>query len=252
MKALFIMVLLLLSSGVYAEKLVSAVSPEFPDGLQAQYIKYIARELRTELKILEMPYARRVRELEQGTIDMMVGVSNFLPLDGTAVARLHTPYESLAISLYVAKDAPDIATVEALNHAIVAVTRHTSKVDIYAQIADENRVEVSSLQQKIELLLKGRVQAFFHVQESAELFIDDMTLREKIKRATLQPSQKFEQYIAINKHSWLWDHKDEIAEIVEKGVAEGTFLAIRTQYYARKEAENKTNVANRSKTNTNS
>ena len=76
----------IVSWGVYGNDVLrSAVSTNFPDGLHTQYLTYFADKLHVPSEIGTMPYARRLRSIDNGTLDIMVGVSTLLIHNGLVV-----------------------------------------------------------------------------------------------------------------------------------------------------------------------
>lgn len=233
-----VILILLLSVMPSAQALViqtikSAVSPEFPDGLHTAYIRYIAAQLNTQTDIALIPYARRLRELNRGGIDMMVGVSNSAPI-GDHVVRIDPPYESLSIAIFTRTDYPDkIDTMAALTKLSIAVTRSSSRQTILSQFDEHLIVEANDIEQKIDLLLKRRVDVFLHVKQSSLLKLEDLGLQDEIRLIDFQPPKDYEQHIAISRFSWLWDYRHQIENVIKRGITNGDFALIRRQYYAR-------------------
>lgn len=235
MRVSLMLLLMIFSVSSYSqEKIVSAVSTDFPDGLHTQILHYLAEQLHTQADISTMPYARRLLELDSGDLDLMVGVSNTAPI-GENVIRLQPAYESLSIAIFVlAGNENRFNTMESIQSHTIGVTRYTSRQTILGNMPKENIVPAHSLEQKIDLLLKHRVDSFLHVKQSTILTLEELELTNNIVLADYQPPKEYEQHIAINRNSWLWDHKDQIEKIIKNGIAKGDFAELRKRYYAQK------------------
>lgn len=229
----WLLLLLLLSGNTHAaNQLKSAVSGNFPNGLHAHFIKYISEQLNVEADITHMPYARRLIELDDGSIDMMVGVSDTAPI-GSNTILLRPAYDNLSIGLFVLAGNESLF-IEAgdLRKHLLSLTRHANSDAILSEIPAAHIVPARSLEQKIEMLLKGRIDGFLHVTQSTALRLMELGYTNNITQADYQPPEVYQQYIAINNHSWLYAHKAELEAIIANGVATGAFQTIRHNYYA--------------------
>lgn len=216
------------------EKIVSAVSTDFPEGLHTQIVHYLAEHLNADTDISLMPYARRLIELDSGDLNLMVGVSNTAPI-GEHVIRLLPAYESLSIAIFVlAGREHEFNTMQAIQQHSIAITRYSSRQTILSSMAEENIVPARSLEQKIDMLLKHRVDSFLHVKQSTVLVLEQLGMTDNIVLADFQPPKEYEQHIAINKDSWLYAHKDKLENIIKAGIANGDFAELRKRYYAQK------------------
>ena len=229
----WLLLLLLLSGNTHAaNQLKSAVSGNFPNGLHAHFIKYISEQLNVEADITHMPYARRLIELDDGSIDMMVGVSDTAPI-GSNTILLRPAYDNLSIGLFVLAGNESLFTeADDLRKHLLSLTRHANSDAILSEIPAAHIVPARSLEQKIEMLLKGRIDGFLHVTQSTALRLMELGYTNNITQADYQPPEVYQQYIAINNHSWLYAHKAELEAIIANGVATGAFQTIRHNYYA--------------------
>lgn len=218
-----------------APTLSSAVSGNFPDGLHARYIQYFSEQLGAQADIVLMPYARRLIELDDGTIDLMVGVSETAPV-GAQTVLLQPAYDSLEIGIFVlAGNESNFTVADDLRKRLLSLTRHANSDAIIDNIPAEHIVPARSLEQKIDMLLKGRIDGFLHVAQSTSRKLNELGLTQKIVPATYQPPQSYRQYVAINTSSWLYDSKEELERIIRLGLANGDFNRIRQRYYADQE-----------------
>ena len=61
------------------EKIIkAAVAEGFIDGLHSKYLKYIADKLSLPISTTTIPFARRLKEIELGRLDIIVGLQNWL------------------------------------------------------------------------------------------------------------------------------------------------------------------------------
>ncbi|GGF61964.1 substrate-binding periplasmic protein [Alteromonas lipolytica] len=226
-------ILISLPASAAAPNLNSAVSGDFPEGLQTQFIRYLSAKLNAEAVISTMPYARRLIELDDGSLDLMVGVSTSAPIGGHTVL-IYPAYDSLQLGIYVLKgNENSINQAQDLRQHILSLTRYADSDAVLQDIPESHIVPARSLEQKIEMLLKGRLDAFIHVAPSTNLRLQQMGLATQIVPAAYQPSLELKQYVAVSKKSWLYQHIAKLESIISQGVANGDFAAIRREYYAK-------------------
>ena len=228
----YVLVSCLFSLNVLAKEVLhSSVSPEFPDGLHAKYLQYIADKMNMDLDIAPMPFARRIKELYNGKIDLMVGM-RWEKGDLDDIIYLHPSYEKLRQTFFVlAKDKDRFATPEDISKARVAVT-NTAKY--YPHIKRDKAipiVAVSTLRQKIELLLVGRIDSFIHYEDSTLPLIESMGLNDRVIVSLYQPNDYEEYFIAISRKSKLFHMKAAFEEVIRTAVDNNDFAKIRTEHY---------------------
>lgn len=213
------------------EVLHSSVAPEFPEGLHAKYLQYIADKMDMELDIAPMPFARRIKELYNGKIDLMVGM-RWEKGDIDDIIYLHPGYEKLRQTFFVlAKDKDRFASAAGMNTARVAVTNSAKYYPHIKRDSDIPIVAVSTLRQKIELLLVGRIDSFIHYEDSTLPLLESMGLKDRVIVALYQPNNYEEYHIAISRKSKLFHLKDDFEKVIRTAVANNDFAKIRSEHY---------------------
>jgi len=209
----------------------SSVSPEFPSGLHAKYLSYIAQKLDVQLEIYPMPFARRLASLKDGTINLMVGLKrNHAEQD---FEFLNPRYEALRASYFVRFDSQHLASPETKLYELVAGYSIDEKQMLqWAHDTFKDVVTVTSLEQKIRLLAKGRIDTFVHFESSAKYKIRLLGLENKIVAAAYQPGETLSYHFAINSQSELYSLKAKIEKIIALGVENGDFAKIRYDHEA--------------------
>ncbi|MCC2617697.1 transporter substrate-binding domain-containing protein [Aestuariibacter halophilus] len=210
---------------------VSSVSPEFPDGLHARYLHFIAQQLDVELEIIPMPFARRLASLQSNEIDMMVGLRYRADLDETLIV-IQPGYERVGMTVYaLAEQAQWYQKRQDLLGKRVALTLTAHGYGAYNFGEGIKIIPVSRLQQKIDMLRLGRTDVFAHLTEATEKALLARNLQERIVATGYQPIPVLSFHVAIGKQSVLVPRVDELTAIVEKAVADGTFAALRDAHY---------------------
>ena len=209
----------------------SSVSPEFPNGLHLQYLNYIANKLGIDIDIQPMPFARRLKQLEIGKLDILVAVIKRNDTNSNLV-YLTPSYEQLASSFFILKNQKHkLSSVDDIQNLIIATTHNAKYFEEFQNLDEINKIPVTSLEQKIKLLQKGRVDTFLHYQSSTQSQLDRMNLSDHIVLADCQPSAYEDHYFVITKLSALYPYKQKLEQIIANGIAQGDFAEIRKNFY---------------------
>ncbi|MCV2883378.1 transporter substrate-binding domain-containing protein [Aestuariibacter sp. AA17] len=209
----------------------SAVSPEFPNGLHAKYVQYIASELKVPIHIQLIPFARRLRELDNGSLDILVGVSSLRKI-GPNTILIHPEYESLGMSLFVNKGNPaNIHSPDDIKNKAIAITRGSKISDVFPTLREADVIEVDTLEQKIAMVEKGRIDGFFHLKQATLKVLSDTNKTRSIILSPIEETHHYTLHVALNRHSSLFEHRHTLSQIIKTGVQRGDFEAIRKQHY---------------------
>ncbi|WP_100642655.1 substrate-binding periplasmic protein [Alteromonas facilis] len=234
-------VTIMATSYAHACRILSSVSPEFPNGLHAKYLDYIAKEAKCELDIFPMPFARRVASLRSGEINLMVGIKSLHKEVGFEF--LQPSYETLQSTYFVrAADFSKYTTKDSFRQANAALTIDNESMLTRAQDLFSAIVTVSNLEQKIRLLQIGRVDTFVHFESSAQYMIHQMGLQNELVPAAIQISQPLEYFVAIHTLSSLYESKDKLEAVIAEGVRKGDFIRLRREHEAILEQSTATSI----------
>ncbi len=213
----------------------SSISPEFPHGLHAKYLTLIATEMELELSIIPMPYARRILALRNGQIDIMVGFRERIDTNNEIV-YISPHYEELKTAIYVlAKNHHKYQSNEDLNGLTMGTTIGY-KPDIRSNLINSvglNLVRVTSLEQKIEMLLKERTDMFTHFEQSTLPMLKQKGLVDKVVLANIQFPFTTKYYVALSTKSDFFVHKEKLSKAINRLIQKGAFRAVRDAHYSR-------------------
>jgi polar amino acid transport system substrate-binding protein len=219
------------SNSVNANTLYSSVSPEFPDGLHVKYLQFIASKMNMELDIVPMPFARRVVALQSGKIDLMVGMQREDEAQDDII-YIYPGYEQLRHTFFVlASNKAQLTSFDDLLQLNIGVTIHAKYYQHFQQQEGLCLIAVSTLKQKIELLLKGRIDTFIHYQESTEPVIRQRQLENKVVMAPYQPTEYNEYYVTISEKSRLYPYQETLQKVIKAAVDNHDFIRIRAKHY---------------------
>ncbi|WP_340679299.1 ABC transporter substrate-binding protein [Paraglaciecola sp.] len=229
----FFLILLVAVSfnSVSANTLFSSVSPEFPNGLHVKYLQFIASKMNMELDIVPMPFARRVVALQSGQIDLMVGMQREKDTQDDII-YIYPGYEQLRHTFFVlASNQTELTNFDDLLQLNIGVTIHAKYYQHFQQQEGLHLIAVSTLKQKIELLLKGRIDTFIHYQQSTEPLLKQMQLENRVVIAPYQPTEYNEYYVTISLKSRLYPYQETLQKVIKEAVDNHDFIRIREKHY---------------------
>lgn len=225
---LFITLLFSTTSTLALPVVRASVSPDFPNGLHSKYLTYLCKQLDVELSIEPMPLARRLKELRKGNLDLLV----LSRMDSRDLIYLQPAYESLRTGLFVRLDdqqkLSDFASMQTFKVGYSIGTKLFPRFD---QDTGLQKVAVSSLQQKILLLEKGRIDAFLQAVQSTQQQLIKMDKHTEIVKARWQPQYQRDYHFVISEKSELYAHRQRVITIIKQALTTGQFAKIRQQYY---------------------
>jgi polar amino acid transport system substrate-binding protein len=113
----------------------------------------------------------------------------------------------------------------------IGVTRHAKYSEKFSEQEGFVLVNISTLEQKIKLLMKNRIDTFIHYQESTLPVLVEMGLQNDIIPANFQPIEYYSYYAAITKKSRLFPHIKKLQTVIRQGIKNKDFAYIRRQHY---------------------
>ena len=223
-----VLVLITLPSSYAKEVFIASVSPEFTEGLHARYFNYLSDKLGVAIKIKPMPLARRIKELEKGSIDLIILTHR----DADELVFLPS-YIRLRQQLFVRyHDKDRFNDYNSLSGVAIANSIDSKISKQYDDNIDINKVTVSALKQKILLLDRQRIDGFFHTRPSANKKIDEMNLSDRIVESTWQPAKELKPlHFVTSKQSSLLKYRAQLSQVIIDGKNNGDFDKIRENYY---------------------
>ena len=235
MLRLIALLLLVFSSLLLADTrfaIRSAVSPEFPEGLHYKYLRYIAETMDMSLDVVPMSFSRRVRALREGELDLLVGLQGVGEHQQKDIIYIYPHYQELSSAFFVrTNEKHKLNRYQDLTSFNIAVTSKVSYFDDFDHDNALAKVVVDSLQQKVKLLVNGRVDTFIHNRDSTEAILKALGLTGKVALANYQPSDKRQYFFAIGQDSRLLPHLRQLIQVVKQGTENGVFKNIRRQHY---------------------
>ncbi len=210
----------------------AAVAEEFKDGLHSKYLKYVAEKLNVELELSTMPFARRLLQIKSGQLDLIVGVQKTEARQDEFI-YISPHYESLSYGIFTLKEnRQNISSYQDLQGKYIGINRHSKYFHAFDSDDVMHKFQASGVLQNVELLLRKRIDAFMHYEESTLPLLAKIGEKNTIVKTLYQPNNETRHYLAISSHSSLKTRISELEQIVQAAINNKDLLAIRLKHYA--------------------
>lgn len=200
------------------------IEPPFSDIVDGKFIgenidiaNALAAKTNKKAQFIYCPPARCFALLQTGQADMMIAVrktavrENFLLYLEPAIKIQHLP-----LRFYIrANNKISLKSYEDLQPLKVGVLRGVSYFDKFDHDTQLTKIPLSSYQQLISMLLKGRIDTFLEREESITPWVDQEVYKSQIKLATFSYDNSVGSYIAMAKKSPLSSEISQFSQALQ-------------------------------------
>lgn len=209
-------------------KVAVFIEPPFVDFVEDQFVgrnieivKSLSKSLDFTPVFLRCPFARCLTMVKQGQADMILGLKKSAEREKDLIFLnpphmvQHDPLRFFTLS----SKKMVINSFDDLTILTVGILRGASYFDLFDENKVITKVELTSREQLVNLLLRGRIDTFLEREESILPLMSLEEYREKFSLANYQYNQAVNSYIAISKHSDIKIHAKALSEQLNKLVA---------------------------------
>jgi len=205
----------------------SGVSGSYKNGLQQQYLQYLAKGINAHLQVTYASFPRRLHMLKIGAIDLMVGLS-YTPERAEHIYYIRPHYFDNPLALFMVNpnrgNAPSEATI---GHYQIGTIRNAKYFDAIDN--SPNRVAVGTVEQLIKMLLAGRLDGFIYNRRGGIAKLQQMQLLSKVTVLELSEAANNALYIGISKRSKLYTDPQRLRQLVQ---LQQHYPQLRQDFYA--------------------
>ena len=212
------------------------IEPPYVDFVEDQYVgrnieivKLLSKSLDLTPVFIRCPFARCLTMVKQGQADMILGLKKSAKREKDLMflnPPLRVQHYPLRFFTLVSKKIA-INQFSDLENITIGVLRGASYFDLFDKSEAITKVELTSRDQLVNMLLRGRIDTFLEREESILPLISLEEYREKFSLANYQYDQAVNSYIAISKHSDIKVHATALSAQLKKVVADGTSNTIK-------------------------
>jgi ABC-type amino acid transport substrate-binding protein len=241
------LILLLNTTTVHANstlKVAIIIEPPFSSlkdgkliGYNVEVAKFLAKSINLSPVFIQCPFARCISMIEQGKADVMLGLLRSPAREKKLMfiaPSLPLKYKPLRLFTLTDRNIT-INTFSDLERLIVGTIRGGIYFPQFDQNSSIKKVEFTTRTQLVNMLLKGRIDAFFEREESIRPLLSKQAYLDKISLSTYEYSEPQRYYIVISKNSHITSYAQKLSNALSILIASGKANEIEQQFLLTKE-----------------
>ncbi|WDE06060.1 ABC transporter substrate-binding protein [Thalassomonas viridans] len=193
-------------------------------GKNIEVVKLLAKNLKKKILFIPCPAARCLLLLKRGQADMMISVRK-TPERERYLSFISPPFftQHFPLRFFInSNNDLHIDNYQDLTPLSIGVIRGSSYFDRFDHDNQLTKVEVSSREQLVHMLLKNRIDTFIEREESVVSWLPESQYKKAFRLANYQYDRSVDSYIAIAKRSPLQQELPQLsatlARLVDTGV----------------------------------
>lgn len=219
-------------------KIATFIEPPFVDlvkgelaGEHVDISKLLAKSLNFKPVFVQCPFARCLSLVKSGQADMILGL-----IKNTSREKdlyfLNPPYmvQQYPLRFYTLSSKKIVINnFDDLQYLSIGTLRGANYFDDFDKDDTLNKVELTSREQLVNMLLRGRIDTFIEREESILPLLPLEDYSTKFTLAPYQYTKAVNSYIAISRHSEISKHGPELSAELNKLIENGTIQTIRNK-----------------------
>ena len=208
----------------YIEEPFSYIKNNRLVGENIEIAKVLAESLNLEPIFIHCPFARCLAMVKNGHADMIFGLRRF-PEREINLTFISPPYviQYYPLRFFTLKSAnKSITKFSDLQNLTVGTLRGATYFDQFDKNTQIKKIEVTTREQLVNMLLKNRFDTFLDREESIEPLLSQEEYNKKFSLAKFQYDKADATYIAISKLSRINNFTKELKQQLTKLIADGT------------------------------
>ncbi|ALO36255.1 hypothetical protein CMT41_17090 [Colwellia sp. MT41] len=220
-------------------RIATYLEPPFVDfvdnqlvGPNIEIVKLLAKALTLKAVFVRCPFARCLSMTKRGQTDMILGLRN-LPERQKDLIFIEPPLlvqrQPLRFFTLATKEIV-INNFEDLKDLIVGTIRGATYYPQFDNNQTINKVEITSREQLVKMLLKGHIDVILEREESIVPLLPKTEYLQKIALANYQYDKTVNSYIALSRHSANSRYAALLSQHLAVAIENGTIDSIRAKY----------------------
>ncbi|ATC96810.1 hypothetical protein PTUN_b0421 [Pseudoalteromonas tunicata] len=202
-----------------------------PSGLIVDVFQEISRSFNYDFKFVECPWARCVKLVSEGQIDLLAGITKTAEREQifAFIEPAFFKRENHFKFYYTDKNLTidNVADLAPLTVGMLRGALHTKAFDNDQTLSKETFVDVQSL---FNALQKGRVDAIIHSDQVIQPYLAQYDHAHTIYSSTLSLPAKSEGFIALSKKSPHIALQAQLSEVLAELENKGTLATLLSRY----------------------
>lgn len=217
-------------------KIATFIEPPFVNLVGNQFVgenidiaRLLAKSVNLKPVFIRCPFARCLSMAKRGQADMIMGLrklsereKDLIFLNPPSMIQ-HYPLRFFTLT----SKKTEINSFEDLKKLSVGTLRGGSYFELFDKNNAIKKVELTSREQLVKMLLRGRIDTFIEREESILPLLPLKEYQQKFSLANYRYDKAVNSYIAISKHSDINVYATSLSEQLKNLVANGKIKAIR-------------------------
>lgn len=197
-------------------------------GKNIEVVKLLAKTLKKKIIYIPCPTARCLSLMRKGQADMMISVRK-TPERERYLSFISPPFFTQHFPLrFFINSTNDlhIKNYQDLTRLTIGVIRGSTYFDKFDHDNQLTKVELTSREQLVQMLLKNRIDTFIEREESIVSWLPEPQYKSAFKLASYQYDRSVDSYIAIAKRSPLQQELSHLSDTLSQLVNSGAINKI--------------------------
>lgn len=203
-------------------------------GLDIDILKEVSRRLNVKLKVVEIPWARALVDMEKGSADIL---SNVLRREEREkyMHYLEPPYVEYTVKCFYIKKGSGvkIEKYSDIYRYKIGITRGSAYFPQFDEDSRVNKVSVATTDQQIKMLMAGYIDALIGTESVIDYLLSasDSYPPTAFEKSTYQFRQRNPLYFTISHKSPFMKRVPEIEQIIKELFNEGFIDRAKEKYH---------------------
>ena len=221
-------------------KIATFIEPPFVDLVDNKFVgenieiaTLLSKSINLRPIFIRCPFARCLSMVKQGKADMIMGLKKSSEREKDLIF-LNPPYMVQYYPLRfftLASKKTVINNFDDLKKLTVGTLRGGSYFELFDNSKSITKVEITSREQLVQMLLRGRIDTFIEREQSILPLLPLEDYQQKFSLANYQYDKAVNSYIAISKHSNIKVYTERLSKQLQNLVTDGTIKNIRMKSY---------------------
>lgn len=207
-------------------------TPDGVDGIDIELISIIKKRMNIAMEMKIQPWARCLVDMENGDADIMTGLAK-TPEREAYMAYASPRYFTCSPAFYTrtGRQGPPIATYEQLLNVTIGYTRGSAYFEPFDSDSRLVKIPIKNESLMLKMMQEGRWDVMIGTDCQVDYDIRLHDLESVIRKEPYQPDARIGLHLAISRKSALVDRIDELNEVLQGLVDDGTIDRIASHYF---------------------
>lgn len=197
-------------------------------GENIDIIKLLAHSIGLKPVLMRCPFVRCLAMIKNGKADMILGLGKSSAREKDLIF-LSTPHsvQQEPLRFFTLKEKNiTIKNLSSLESLLVGTLRGAVYFPLFDENKNINKIELTSREQMVNMLLRGRIDTFLEREETVLPLLSTAEYQKKVMIADFTYNKTINSYVALSKHSKAKQYAEALSKVLAKAVSDGTIEKI--------------------------